>query len=1057
MHGVVFYPNFSNAMKDEVVSPGYAKPLKKSVSFSEIMLALIVGLPVATASEKLGFNQDIRPILSDHCFTCHGQDSGARKGELRLDVREGALKGGKSGDPALVPGKPDESPFLARLLTHDPTELMPPPKAKNPVSPKEIETLRKWIGEGAEYQPHWAFIPPQRPEGVGEKAIDTLVRARLAANGLKPSPEATPETLCRRLWLDLTGLPPSPQELDVFLSAWAKDKESAYTGLVEKLLASPSYGEKWARHWLDVARYADSDGYEKDLPRQQWAWRDWVIHALNEDMPYDRFIVEQIAGDLLPMATQDDIVATGYLRNSMVSEEGAIVAEQYRKEGMFDRMDALGKGVLGLTVQCTQCHTHKFDPITHDEYYSMFAFLNDTYEATSRVYSPEKLAVIGEIKKGVKVAEERLKSAHSDWPQSVGEWGGGVQAQSAPWEVITPTAPEWGGGLVHPEVLPDGSVLSLGFRGSNGDLSFTPTPKLAGVNALRIEALTHGDLIFGGPGRNPNGLFALSELTVEVMPPGSTEWKKVALGKTTADFESPAGPIAELYRKDDKDKRTVGPAAFLTDNNRDTAWSPDRGPGRRNAPVEAVVTFAESLNFPDGTKLRCSLNFSHAGKDTHGRQSQILGRFRVALASGSVPAPLPAAARLALATPADRRTPEENAAIFSAWRATVTEFSETNEEIEKLWARFPEADTSVLHLAERKPADVRKTFLLDRGAWDQPKHEVKPGTPAFLPPLAVSDEPPRLSFARWLVDRRSPTAARVAVNRVWQALFGHGLNETPEDLGVRAAPPAQPKLFDWLAVEFMDRGWSQKQLIREIVSSATYRQSSHVSPELLDKDPRNRLLARGPRFRAEAEVIRDIALQTSGLLTTKIGGPGFFPPMPQSVLSSSFIEVDFWKTASAPERYRRSLYVFRRRSMPDPALGSFDAPNGDTACAGRVRSNSPLAALASLNEPVFAEAARALALRVLREGGSDDAARAAYAFRLCTCRTALPAEVDEIVGLLQSRRTRLADGSLSATQIASGDSGKLPELPPGITPEDAAAWTITARVLLNLDETLTKN
>jgi len=1022
-----------------------------------LLIALCLALQPAHA-EKLTFNRDIRPILSDHCFTCHGQDNSARKSELRLDLREEALKGGESGEPALVPCKPDESELLARLLTHDRTEVMPPPKAKNPVKPEEIEILGRWIAEGAEYQPHWAFIPPQRTQAVGN-GIDAFVKTRLSAVGMKPSQEASPETLCRRLWLDLVGLPPSPAETDDFLTAWAVDQESAYKDLVEKLLASPRYGEKWARHWLDVARYADSDGYEKDLPRQQWAWRDWVIRSINEDMPYDRFIVEQVAGDLLPDATQDQLVATGYLRNSMVSEEGAIVAEQYRKEGMFDRMDALGKGVLGLTVQCAQCHTHKFDPITHDEYYSMFAFLDDTYEATSRVYGPDKTKLRKQIETDIAAVNEQLKKNAPDWQDRLVKWISSSQEKATSWEVLTPQEPTWGGGLVHPDVLPDKSVISLGFRGSDGELSFTAEQDLTGATGLRLEALTHGDLIFGGPGRNVDGLFAVSEFTAEAQLPGATEWKKLELTNASADFESPEHPLGELFRREENDKRVLGPSAFLIDGKPETAWSPDRGAGRRNAPTEVVMRFKEGLKFPAGTKLRGTLRFAHSGKDTHGRHSNLLGRFRVAITRSQDPtaAPYSTEARLAMETPADKRTPAQQQSLFNAWRQSEPEFHVANEEIGKLWSCFPEADTTVLNLAQRAPEDTRRTHLLERGAWDQPGHEVSPGTPAFLPPMAKSDEPPRLAFARWLVDRRSPTAARVEVNRVWQALFGQGLIDRPEDFGVRAAAPAQSEVLDWLAVEFMDKGWSRKELIRTIVRSATYRQDSRVTPELLERDPGNRMLGRGPRFRVEAEVVRDIALRTSGLLMEKTGGPSVFPPVPQSLMATSFIQVDFWKTATDSERYRRSLYVFRRRSMPDPALSSFDAPNGDTACAGRVRSNTPLAALASLNEAVFVEAARALALRVLREGGATDASRAAYAFRLCTGRIADPDEIGEIVRLLESRRAKLADGWLSARELATGDGTKLPDLPPGTTPNDAAAWTIAARVLLNLDETLCKN
>lgn len=461
-----------------------------------VLLSFAALLPVHGQVQKLvshvEFNRDVRPILSDNCFTCHGQDAAARKGGLRLDDRAVALTGGKSGLPVIVPGKPDESELLLRITeAHDSEDLMPTAESKKePLTAPQVATLRRWIAEGAEYQPHWAFIAPTSPAvpaGVKEKTpIDAFVAARRVSAGLKASPEAKPEVLCRRLWLDLVGLPPTMEELDEFLAAYAQNHDRAYAALVEKLLASPRYGEKWARHWLDAARYADSDGYEKDLPRQQWAWRDWVIKSLNADQPYNQFIVDQIAGDLLapaerdPQRAQDLRVATGYLRNSMVSEEGAIIPEQYRMEGMFDRMDAIGKGVVGVTLQCAQCHTHKFDPITHEDYFRIFAAFNNTYDATTRIYAPEKLVTIEHLQREIAAAEAKLKSAHPEWAQRFAAWTDTQIAAAAatPWSILTPMSPEWGGGLAHPDVLPDGSVLTLGFRASDGELTFTAKPKM---------------------------------------------------------------------------------------------------------------------------------------------------------------------------------------------------------------------------------------------------------------------------------------------------------------------------------------------------------------------------------------------------------------------------------------------------------------------------------------------------------------------------------------------------------------------------------------------------
>ena len=471
----------------------------------------------------------------------------------------------------------------------------------------------------------------------------------------------------------------------------------------------------------------------------------------------------------------------------------------------------------------------------------------------------------------------------------------------------------------------------------------------------------------------------------------------------------------------------------------------------------AVVQFEKPFTLATGAKLKFSLRQNHGGDD-NGSKTTMIGRFRIALTTTPDPkaTTTPYAAVLAIQTPRERRTAEQAAEIFAAWRQSVPEFKPFNDEMEALWKQFPEATTSILHLAERSPDDARETFRLDRGGGENPKERVVPQVPGALHPLPAGEPATRLTFARWLADKRSPLTARVAVNRVWQAIFGVGIVETAEDFGTRAAAPSHPELLDWLAVDFMEHGWSQKQLIRALVTSVAYRQTSRVTPALLEKDPRNRLLARGPRFRAEAEVVRDIALGTSGLLTDKVGGPSIFPPVPQNVLDFNYTKPD-WPVATGPERYRRALYVFRKRSMPDPALSTFDAPTADTACVRRPRSNTPLAALTSLNEPVFVEASQALARRILREGGKTDAERADYAYRLCTARGVKSVERTQLLKLLAAQRKQLAEGWLQSNQIASGDDAKRPELPPHTIPQDAAAWTIAARVLLNLDETLTKN
>lgn len=1028
-----------------------------------VVFAALPGL--LPAAEAVDFSRDIQPVLAEHCFHCHGKDEATRKGGLRLDERAAALKGGKSDGPAIVPGQPDRSALLARILSHDPDEVMPPPKEKKPVTTADAAKLRRWIAEGAPYAGHWAFIAPVKaplPPGAPHP-VDAFILERLRKEGLAPSPPADPDTLCRRLHLDLIGLPPSPSALDAFARDVATNGlDRAATDLADALLKDRRYGEKWARHWLDVARYSDSNGFEKDLPRDQWAWRDWVINALNADLPYDRFIIEQLAGDLLPGATPEQRIATGFLRNSMLNEEGAIIPEEWRMEAMFDRMDAIGAGVLGLSLRCGQCHAHKFDPVSHTEYYGLFAFLNNTYEAKSWVYTQDGEKALAKLREALRQTEDELKKAHPDWEKQMTTWAAdeAQRWRQTPWTVVKAVDTHSSSELNHPVVLPDDSILTLGHPTTGGDIHLFAEPKLENITGIRLEVLTHGDLPMNGPGRSYKGSWALSELIVEALAPGSNQWQRLKLKNASADFAEPvAGMEPEWASAADKENRRLrGPAAFLADGDPKTAWRADRGPGRRNTESVAVAQFDPPVTLPAGTRLKVALLLEHSDGG-NGYRNTMIGRFRVALTQAPDPkvGHTPYAAILALAIPADQRSPEQRQAIFDAWRLATPALASFNDRLAKHWDAYPEPLTTVLHLAERTPADARETRRLERGVWNQGREIVSPQVPAALHPMPSNAPPTRLGFAEWLADRRSPLTARVAVNRVWQAVFGVGIVETADDFGTRSPEPSHRDLLDWLAVDFMDNGWSQKRLLRTIVTSATYRQSSRVTPGLLEKDPRNRLLARGPRFRAEAEVVRDIVLGVSGLLADKFGGPSVFPPMPQSVLDFNFFKPDYWKPAEDATRYSRALYVFRKRSMPDPMLLSFDAPTGDTSCTRRPRSNSPLAALTAMNEPIFVEAAQALALRVLREGGADDGARVDYAFRLCTSRRPTEAERAPILQLLQSRRERLKRGDLKAADIAFSSLTKPQAIPADATPNEVAAWAIVSRVLLNLDETIAKN
>ena len=1011
----------------------------------------------ASLADEIDYARDIQPILSEHCFHCHGPDENKREAEMRLDTREGALAISDKHAIAIVPGDPAASELIRRVTTTDADDIMPPPDQHKPVSPTQVALLSQWIKEGAPYSKHWAFVAPVKKPlpGVSLNPVDAWVGDRMKKDGRSLSPAAAPDVLARRIYLDLVGLPPSPAQIDAFVVAFRMSSKTAVDELVDRLLASDRFGEKWARHWLDIARYSDSNGFEKDLPREQWAYRDWVISAINRDMPYNEFLIEQIAGDMLPDRTQDQVIASGFLNNGMVNEEGAIIPEQFRTEGIVDRMDVVGKAAIGLSLQCAQCHTHKFDPITHDEYFGIFAFLNDTYEAQSWVYNPEQLKLLNRLKSEVLTREEKLKSERPTWREEMAIWIAAQRASATPWKVLDTDKQILDGGLNHPVEQPDHSTMILGHRTNFGLLIFEAEPKAMALTGLRLEALRSRDLPFSGPGRSNRGTFAISEIGVDVKAAGSEEWKPVPLINASADYSPAERLFTDVYSpREDRDKgkvRKLGPVSFLIDGDELQGWYPDRGSVLRHTESVAVLQFAEPLNVPEGARMRIRLIQVHGG-GLDGIENNQLGhlRFSTTQAKSPVAPPYDHAATLAMETVSAARTGYDEAELFRAWRLQRTDAVEINSQIESLEKQFPEAETSILHSEARSAADHRTTRLLDRGAWDAPKHPIKPHVPAALHPMQ-SATATRLDFARWLTARESPLTARVQVNRVWQAVFGTGFVESPEDFGVRAVRPEYLELLDWLAVDFMDQKWSLKTLLRTMVTSDVYQQDSKATPEMLEIDPANHLLARGPRFRLDAEILRDLALSVGGLIHQKSGGPGVYPPVPTSVLDNNFVRPDYWLAAQGEDRYRRSIYLFRKRSMPDPVLSGFDAPYGDFSCARRLRSNSPLSALTSLNEPVFVEAARALAFRVMREAGTSDAARLELAYRLCSGRSITPSEAETAVGFLSRQRERLTSGELNAEDILAGNP------PEGIDVREAAAWVITARVLLNLDETLNKN
>ncbi|HEX7901668.1 MAG TPA: PSD1 and planctomycete cytochrome C domain-containing protein [Planctomycetota bacterium] len=971
--------------------------------------------------QDVDFGYDVRPILSDNCFTCHGADEKRRGGDLRLDQKEGAFAE-HDGRRAVVPGSLAKSEMWRRLTTSDPKDRMPPAKTGKSLSPKQLDILRRWIESGAKWGEHWGFVPPVSPKIAGRDGLDPLdlfVRERLDKEGLAPSPEADRVTLLRRLSLDLTGLPPTPADVDAFVA------DGDYGKQVERLLASPHYGERWARHWLDAARYADSDGYEKDKAREVWFYRDWVINAFNRDLPYDRFVIEQVAGDQIPDGGQDAIVATGFLRNSMINEEGGVDPEQFRMEAMFDRMDALGRAVLGLTIQCAQCHTHKYDPIQHEDYYRLFAFLNDAHEAAVTVYTPEQQMKRAELLRKIRDVEAGLRERTPDWREKRLAWEAAMKATPS-WTALQPEVDDISTGGQKYVPMGDDSFLAAGYAPTKHKVKLTAFVEDV-VRAFRLELLNDPNLPHGGPGRSLEGTGALTEFEVEA------DGVKVKFASATSDLDLPEAPLKDYYSDKSNKKRVTGPVAFAIDGKDETAWGIDAGPGRRNAPRVAVFVLEKPLE--PGARLVVYLKQNHGGWNSDDNQNCNLGRMRVSTTSAenAVADPLPPAVRAALDAP--ERSPAQDAALFSAWRVTVPEWKDANAEIEALWATHPEG-TSQLALRSRDTA--RMTRLLDRGDFLKPMRAVEPGVPGFLHPLPKDAPRTRLSFAKWLVARESPTTARAFVNRVWQAYFGTGLVATSEDFGSQGLVPSHPALLDWLSVRFMDGGWKVKDLHRIIVMSKTYRQSSVAAADQLSKDPANRWLSRGPRLRVEGEIVRDIALAASGLLNPKVGGPSVFPPAPGFLFQPPVsYGPKVWREEKGEQRYRRALYTFRYRSVPYPALEVFDTPNGDASCVRRSRSNTPLQALTTLNEPLFLECARALGAQGMNIGVEG-------AFRLCVGRRPTPDEAKTLGDFLRRQTERMTPER--AKELAGVE---------GATPEQGA-WTALARVLLNLDETITK-
>ncbi|HUG70338.1 MAG TPA: PSD1 and planctomycete cytochrome C domain-containing protein [Pirellulaceae bacterium] len=1024
-------------------------------AWERVALALLFALAAHSAlgAEPLEFNRDIRPILADNCFRCHGADSAARKADLRLDQRAIAIDSG-----ALTPGQPDNSELLRRILSDDPDEMMPPPETRQALNAEQKTKLRQWIADGATYEEHWSFVPPVKVDptlrgGKSKKfasrsaaatfktphsAIDHFVLDRLSQEGILPSREADRTALIRRLSLDLTGLPPSLAEVDAFV---ADKSDSAYEDLVEHLLKSNRYGEHMAAYWLDAARYADSNGYQYDTERTMWPWRDWVIQAFNENMPFDQFTIEQLAGDLLPNATTQQRLATGFNRNHPITIEGGVIDEEYRTEYVIDRITTTSTVWMGLTMGCVRCHDHKYDPLTRTDFYSFFAFFNNVPERGNNGFAPQlraptpsQQAELDDIARGLAAVEQQLIPFAEQISARQLAWETTARDRvTNQWHVLAPRELKSTGGSTL-TVLEDLSVLVGGASPGNDDYELVFADLAADVTAIRLEAITHESLPHGGAGRAFNSNFVLSEFEAHVSSQDdSASPTKVVLASASADYSQQHFEVAQSI-----------------DGNLGTGWAVD-GPTRKENST-AVYLLDKPLRLSGGSTLQIALRHRYGSTHT-------IGRFRISVSNDPSFA-IPPEASKALATATDNRSGAQRKLLADHFLSHVADG-----EIGSLGKRMLELQTRQLKLEASFPeslvmtemATPRDTFMLIRGQYDQTGDKVTAATPEFLPQPPAEAPLNRLTLARWLVSREHPLTARVFVNRLWQQIFGIGIVRTTEDLGTQGEWPSHPELLDWLAVDFVESGWDIKHLVKTIVMSSTYRQVSDVSAEMATRDPENRLLARGPRNRLSAEMIRDNALAVSGLLVEKVGGPSVYPYQPPGL----WLEINNrpgyskeYPTGNGDDLYRRSLYTFWKRTLPHPALAAFDASEREVCLVRRSRTNTPLQALVALNDSQFVEAARHLAERMMAESPPEVDARLTRGFCLTLARPPQSAESAELRRYFDAELEYFRGHPEAAARLlAVGQSPRNQDL----DVSQHAAYTSVARLLLNLDETLTKN
>jgi hypothetical protein len=1184
-----------------------------------IVSALVAAAGSASAASKaaapIDFNREIRPILSENCFTCHGPDENKRKAKLRLDVKEDALKPAKSGDYAIVPGDPAKSELIKRLDAKDPDDIMPPAKTNKKLTQQQKELLKRWIREGAPWQEHWAFVVPKRPgvptagKGTGNKKdgvssttnpIDAFARARLEKEKLKPSPEADKTTLIRRATLDTTGLPPTPQEVDAFL---ADSSPEAYEKLVDRLLASPRYGEHQAKAWLDAARYADSHGYHIDSERSIWKYREWVIDAFNKNQPFDQFTIEQLAGDLLPEATTEQKVASGYVRCNLSTGEGGAIEDEYRAKYAFDRVETSGTIWMGLTLVCARCHTHKYDPIPQREYYGMYSFFNNLAEPIMdgnkanpepimRLPTAEQSRRQEELKKWLAEGQVKLDAKMPGLDAKQPEWEAKWRKKlSEGWVALKPASVSSTNKGVAFKTLDDNSVLVSGENPPKDVHEVTLPVKEGTLAGLRLEALPDSSLPNKSSARSDDGAFRLSEFEAEISYPGTnktakpqklkftqaiadsangasdaakaidakadTGWQADAVTEPHAALFLPAEPLALkpdatlrvlLRYESSQSKRAIGRfrisaaqdpglvallappkpepwqviGPFKTDGTAEgfahvyepekavdlkakfpgvrdeIKWNakPDFADGKENLLVQdlhgvhGAYYLYRTIKMSEPRKVQLSLDADDLFKlwvngklvaersmkakvsdppmkvTAEFKQGENKLLYKIVTTQGAAYFSFASDLEGADSLPADL------AALFAATKnfnadqqkkvrtlyrkLHSPEFKETFDNVDQWKKENDGIEKAIPTTMIAKESDKhRDTMMLIRGEYDKKGEKVPAAVPSILGALPPGAPTNRLGFAQWLASTNHPLTARVTVNRFWQHFFGTGLVKTSDDFGVQGDRPSHPELLDWLACEFMSSGWNVKHIQRLILTSATYRQSSKFTSDLLARDPENRLLARGPRFRVDAEVVRDTALFVSGLMVEQRGGKSVKPYEPPGLWEAvSFNNSQKYVPDKGEAQYRRSLYTYWKRQSPPPAMLIFDAPTREYCVVRRPRTNTPLQALALMNDPQIVEASRAFAQRILLDGGVTDEDRAAYAFRVATSRKPTKDEAKVLLEVLKQQRAAFAKDAGAAEKLLNVGAFKAQG---GMTPTELAAWTTVASLILNLDETITKS